>query len=156
MFCLMLRYLLLTLGPSQKICSFGLSEYLGMNIGSCFVHVQFLNVVCIYIIQPFKISSESFFRKKKLMVYEMFQQNASKFAIFLEYENPHSFVPPFSFHFISSHSTLFFPLINAMVYVNYVSRVFSYSKNMANFEAFRWNNSSSINQNPLFLKSGII
>ena len=99
-FCLMLRYLLLTLGPSQKICSFGLSEYLGMNIGSCFVHVQFLNVVCIYIIQPFKISSESFFRKKKLMVYEMFQQNASKFAIFLEYENPHSFVPPFSFHLI--------------------------------------------------------
>ena len=31
------------------------------------------------------------------MLDEMFQQNASKFAIFLEYENPHSFFR-FSFH----------------------------------------------------------
>ena len=82
-----------------------------MNIGSCFVHVQFLNVVCIYILQPFKISSESFFRKKKFMVYEMFQQNASKFAIFLEYEKKNMQF----FSFFISCIIYFFPLINAIV-----------------------------------------
>ena len=46
------------------------------------------------------------------MLDEMFQQNASKFAIFLEYENPRSL-----FHF-SFHAALFFPLMNALVYVN--------------------------------------
>ena len=35
--------------------------------------------------------------KKRFMLDEMFQRNASKFAIFLEYENPHSF---FMFHFM--------------------------------------------------------
>ena len=37
------------------------------------------------------------------MLDEMFQQNVSKFAIFLEYENPHSF---FVFHFVLIY---FFP-----------------------------------------------
>ena len=31
------------------------------------------------------------FRNKRFMLDEMTSQNASKFAIFLEYENPHSF-----------------------------------------------------------------
>ena len=69
------------------------------------------------------------------------------------------------FHF-SFRATLFFPLMNALVYVdidirekNKVARnekrknlhEFSYSKNMANFEMFCWVISSSINL--LFLKS---
>ena len=83
--------------------------------------------------------------KKRFLLDEMFHQNASKFAIFLEYENPHSF---FSFC-----ATLCFSLINALVYgrpehslgeeIQYQEMVkrkklcgFSYSKNMANFEAF--------------------
>ena len=47
------------------------------------------------------------FRNKRLMLDEMLQQNTSKFAIFLEYENPYSF-----FHF-SFCTTLFFSLMNA-------------------------------------------
>ena len=43
------------------------------------------------------------FRNKRFMLDEMFQRNVSKFAIFLEYENPHSF-----FHF-SFCATLFSP-----------------------------------------------
>ena len=43
------------------------------------------------------------FRNKRFMIDEVFQQNASKFAIFLEYKNPHSF-----FHF-SFRATLLFP-----------------------------------------------
>ena len=46
------------------------------------------------------------------MLDEMFQRNASKFAILLEYENPHRI-----FHF-SFRATLFFPLMNALVYVD--------------------------------------
>ena len=48
------------------------------------------------------------FRNKRFMLDEMFQRNASKFAIFLEYENPCSF-----FHFV----LLFFSLMNALVYI---------------------------------------
>ena len=71
------------------------------------------------------------------MLDEMTQQNASKFAIFLEYENIFSF-----FHF-SFRATLFFPLMNALhcplnpfktqkwvfeiglLYTNYFARKFS-------------------------------
>ena len=38
--------------------------------------------------------------------------------------------------------------------INYIVHGFSYSKSIANFEAFRWNISSSINL--LFLKSDIL
>ena len=54
---------------------------------------------------------------------EMFQRNASKFTIFLEYENPHSF----------------FLLIISCYFINEKRKklhMFLYSKNMANFEAF--------------------
>ena len=43
---------------------------------------------------------------------EMTLRHASKFAIFWEYKNPCSF---FRFSF---HATLFFPLMNALVYVD--------------------------------------
>ena len=46
------------------------------------------------------------------MLDEKFQQNASKFAILMEYENPCSF---FCFPF---HATLGFYLMNALVYVD--------------------------------------
>ena len=52
------------------------------------------------------------FRKKRFMLDEMTQRNTSKFAIFMEYENPPSF-----FHF-SFCATLFFSLMNALVYVD--------------------------------------
>ena len=38
-----------------------------------------------------KVNDHSLFRKKRFMLNEMFQKNASKFAIFFRYENPHSF-----------------------------------------------------------------
>ena len=60
----------------------------------------------------------SLFRKKRFMLDEMFQQNASKFAIFLEYENPRSF-----FHF-SFRATLVFLLMNALVYVDIKTSAF--------------------------------
>ena len=46
------------------------------------------------------------------MLDEMTKQNASKFALFLEYKKTTRF---FRFSF---HATLFFPLINAVVYVD--------------------------------------
>ena len=46
------------------------------------------------------------------MLHEKTLRNASNFAIFLEYENEHSFIP-FSFH-----ATLFFPLMNALVNID--------------------------------------
>ena len=49
------------------------------------------------------------FRNKRFMLDEMYQQNASKFDKFLEYENPHSFF----FHFVHGQS-----LMNPLVYVN--------------------------------------
>ena len=51
-----------------------------------------------------------FSENKRFKLDEMFKQNTLKFAIFLEHENPYSF---FSFC-----ATLFFPLMNAMVYVD--------------------------------------
>ena len=48
------------------------------------------------------------FRKKRFMLDEMFQGNASKFALLLEYKKPCSF---FRFSF---HATLFFPLMHIM------------------------------------------
>ena len=42
----------------------------------------------------------------------MLKRNASKFAIFLEYENPHRF---FVFNFVLLY---FFPLMDALVYVD--------------------------------------
>ena len=52
-----------------------------------------------------KMDKNSLLRNKRFMLDEMFQRNASKFAIHLEYENPHSF-----FRFSFRASTLFFPL----------------------------------------------
>ena len=46
-------------------------------------------------------NNSTLFRNKRFMLDEMFQRNASKCAIILEYENPHIF-------------TLFFPLMNAL------------------------------------------
>ena len=48
------------------------------------------------------------------MLDEMTQQNASKFAIFLEYKNPRSFF--FVFHFVLH--TLFFLLMDALAHVD--------------------------------------
>ena len=110
----------------------------------------------------------SLFKNKMFMLDEMTWRNASKFAIFLEYKNQHSF---FSF-FISCY--LIFSLMNSLVYFNidqprihqrekikqhemkYEGELqwFSYSKNTANFEAFRQVISSSINL--LFLKSATV
>ena len=53
------------------------------------------------------------FRNKRFALNEMFQQNASKFAIFYVYENPCSF---FRFSF---HATLSFYLMKALVYVGH-------------------------------------
>ena len=50
-----------------------------------------------------QINTMSLFRNKRFMLDEMFQRNAFKFAILLEYENQCSF-----FHF-SFRATLFFP-----------------------------------------------
>ena len=57
------------------------------------------------------------------MLDEMFQQNALKFAIFLEYENPCSI----SSLFISCY--LFFPLMNALIYVNINQGIHQWKKN---------------------------
>ena len=51
------------------------------------------------------------------MLDEMFQQNASKFAILLEYENPCSFFR------IKFQTTLSFALMNALVYVDIVQGI---------------------------------
>ena len=45
-----------------------------------------------------KKNSRSLFRNKRFMLDEMFHRNASKFGIFLEFENPFSFF--LSFHFV--------------------------------------------------------
>ena len=55
---------------------------------------------------------KTLFRKKMFALNEMFQQNASKFAIFYVSENTCSF---FRFSF---RATLYFCLINALVYVD--------------------------------------
>ena len=55
---------------------------------------------------------DSLFRKKRFMLDENFQQNASEFVIFYIHENPKLL---FLFLF---HATLFFSLMNALVYVN--------------------------------------
>ena len=49
------------------------------------------------------------FRNKRFALNEMFQQNALKFAIFYVYENKCSF---------SFRATLYFYLMNALVYVD--------------------------------------
>ena len=64
-------------------------------------------------VENINVSTYTLFRNKRFMLDEMFQRNASKFAIFLEYKNPCSF---FVFHFMLLY--LFFPLINALVYVD--------------------------------------
>ena len=93
------------------------------------------------------VSSTTLFRKKSFMLDEMFQRNAPKFAIFLEYEN--SYFPPV-FYFVQVQS----------LGKNKVARnekrtktmwAFSHSKNMTNFQAFHYTISSSINL--WFLKS---
>ena len=57
------------------------------------------------------------------MLDEMTKRNTSEFAIFLEYENPCSF---FRFSF---RATLFFPLMNALVYVDLKNLTRSNGKN---------------------------
>ena len=64
--------------------------------------------------------SRTHFRNTKFMLDEMTLWNASKFAIFLEYENP-----VFVFHFVF----LYFSLMNALVYVDNLTRVFIRGKN---------------------------
>ena len=57
-------------------------------------------------------TASALFRKKMFEFNFLFRQNASKFALFLERENPCSI-----FHF-SFQATLSFTLMNALVYVN--------------------------------------
>ena len=52
------------------------------------------------------------FRNKRFALNKMLQRNTSKFAIFYVQENPHSF---FRFSF---RATLYFYLMNALVYVD--------------------------------------
>ena len=56
--------------------------------------------------------NSTLFRNKRFMLDEMSQRNASKFAIFLEHENPCSF-----FRFSFRATLIFFPP-NALVYVD--------------------------------------
>ena len=83
-------------------------------------------------------------RNKKFMLDEMPQQNASKLAIFLEYENPRSF-----FHFMLLFSSYKCPglrrhrqghslenKIKQHEMRNDVGFQFSYPQNLANFDAF--------------------
>ena len=56
-------------------------------------------------------SKDPLFRNKRLALNLMPQRNASKFAMFYVYENPHSF---FRFSFCA---TLYFYLMSALVYV---------------------------------------
>ena len=51
---------------------------------------------------------QTLFRNKKFILNSLPQRNASKFAIFYEYENPKLLFP--------FHATLFFSLMNALVY----------------------------------------
>ena len=69
--------------------------------------------VPIYVIHPKKITRFYFslFRNKRFLLDDLTQQTTSKFAIFLEYEKPHSF-----FHFLF-RATLFFSQMNTLVYV---------------------------------------
>ena len=83
------------------------------------------------------------------MLDEMIQQNISKFAIFLEYENPCSF---FIFYFDIDHGI--HQGENKVAQNEKKLCGFSYSKNMANFEVFRQTISSNICL--LFLKSAIM
>ena len=55
---------------------------------------------------------KALFRKKRFELNFLFQQNPSKFAIFIEKENPHSF---FSFFILINFE---FYLINALDYVD--------------------------------------
>ena len=93
----------------------------------------------------------------------MFPINTSKFAIFIEKENPHSF-----FLFLISSNFEFY-LINALVYVDIDQGIhkvklkvalngkqkklhgFSFSINMANFEGFYKN--KKLSSNLFFLKT---
>ena len=50
-----------------------------------------------YLVHCIVIAFGSLFRNKRFILDEMTQQNASKFAIFLEYENPCSFFCYFIF-----------------------------------------------------------
>ena len=56
--------------------------------------------------------NKALFRKKRFELNFLFQRNASKFAIFIEKENPHSF---FCFSF---RAILSFYFMNALVYVD--------------------------------------
>ena len=103
--------------------------------------------------------------KKRFEVNFFVRQNASKFAIFIEKENPLSF-----FWFLIS-SNFEFSLMNTLVYVDIDQGIhevklknalnekpkklhgFSFSINMANFEAFCW--TKKLISNLFFLKSDI-
>ena len=83
------------------------------------------------------------------MLDEMFQQNSSKVAILLEYENPHNF---FVFHFMIC---TFFPLMNVLAGPICVLVYVCCCKSMANFEAFRWNISLRSSAQKLILYRGM-
>ena len=79
-------------------------NYISLDIKSDFVNMVWINFVLSWTdylhYGPDHLLHT--LQKKKFMLDEMFQRNASKFAIFLEYENPRNFFR-FSFHFISFH-----------------------------------------------------
>ena len=69
--------------------------YLGVLMEVAYIH---LSVLAMKVMRAcFVINVSTLFRKKSFMLDEMLQQNASKFAIFLEYKNLGSF----SCYFIS-------------------------------------------------------
>ena len=67
----------------------------------------------LFSIYCFKIWKNVQFEEVAVSEKKKFQQNASKFDIFLEYENPKLHFP-----FFISYYFLFFPLMNALVYVD--------------------------------------
>ena len=108
-----------------------------------------------------KLSSNN--SNKHLFSTLMPQRNASKFAIFLQYENPHSF---FNFSFYATFPPNECPgqwphnsireKENKVAWNEKQKNLcgFSYSKNIANFGAFHWGIKLRINL--LFLKSVVL
>ena len=89
-----------------------MQEYSWQDYLLCPIDLQEIKVKIYTIYMPFEISviipTSNWFGVSTAQSTK--NGNASKFAIFLEYENPHSF-----FHF-SFRATLFFPIMTALVY----------------------------------------
>ena len=94
-----------------------------------------------------RILDKALFRKKRFLVNLKTERNASKFAIFMEKENPCSF---FRFSF---RATFIFPLwmLCHECYLWNKLRGFSFSIHIANFEAFL--SVFKLTKNLFFLKS---